>query len=221
MNVTRLARIVGLTPSLLLLVASGCYFGPQTKGSGISKTEMRTVGDFVEIEISGIVNLDLTQGPATSLEVTTDDNVLPVVLTEVSGGRLKIHTRGGVTTDLGIKVKATTPALASFEGSGATTATLTGIRARELRLTLSGASTATATGSVEQLSAHCSGASRLHATKLAAGSVDASASGASTVEVEALQRLKADASGASTISYVGKPAELQGNASGASKLVPK
>ena len=129
MNSSRFIGALRPALGLLLALAAGCHFDPPIKGSGVSKTETRTVAGFTEVEVSGTVHLELTVGPAASLEVTTDDNILPIVVTEVSGGRLKISMRGNSTTSLGVNVKATTPTLSAFEGSGATSSTLSGIRA--------------------------------------------------------------------------------------------
>jgi Putative auto-transporter adhesin, head GIN domain len=233
-----------LAAGLSLALLSGCMVAvsalPTVTGSGVAKTENRTVGDFTEVEVGNAIHLDLTVGPSRTVEVTADDNLLPHVVTEVAGGRLKIYADAGTATKIGIKVKATTPTLKAVEGSGASTATVTGVQADRFRLGLSGASTCTLTGKADRLdvtvsgasrctltgdagrlTAECSGASHLDATGLSAKTVDASASGASTADVKAAEELKADASGASNVHYVGSPGKLSKSTSGASHVGPK
>src|SRR2546423_1926364 len=139
-----------LAAGLLLVFLSRCIGAlsalPPVPGSGVAKTEARTVADFTEVEVGSAVRLDLTVGPSRGVEVTADDNLVPHVITEVSGGRLKIYTDANTTTKIGITVKATTPTLKAVEGSGASTATVAGVQADRFRLGLSGASTCTLTG---------------------------------------------------------------------------
>jgi hypothetical protein len=228
-------------PCLLLVLLSGCVLGPPAiQGSGVSKTETRTVAEFTEVELSSAVHLDLTVGPAAHLEVTTDDNLLPHVTTEVVDGRLKIGLSGRVSTNLGILVKATTPSLTALDGSGATQTQLTGVRGRHFRLALSGASQCnfkgkparldlevsgashcTLTGEADRLTVSTSGASGVGAAGFCVREVEVTASGASKVEVRATKELTANASGASKVRYLGTPAKVHQDASGASSIGPE
>src|SRR5947209_17695745 len=85
-----------LAAGLLLVFLSGCMAAmsalPTVTGSGVAQTETRTVADFAEVEVGSAVRLDLTVGPSRTVEVTADDNPVPHVITEVSGGRLKLYT---------------------------------------------------------------------------------------------------------------------------------
>ena len=102
-------------------MATGCNFngsfGPQLKGSGVAKTEERAVDAFSEILVEGPIELELTVGPTASVVVTADDNILPHVVTDVAGDRLRISVDASYSTSLGVKVKATTPALTRTAGS--------------------------------------------------------------------------------------------------------
>src|SRR3954470_7777254 len=130
-----------LAAGLSLALLSGCMVampgGPAVTGSGVAKTETRTVTDFTEVEVGNAIHLDLTVGASPGVEVTADDNLLPHVITEVTAGRLKVSTDASTTTKIGITVKATTPTLKAVEGSGASTATVTGVQADRFRLGLS------------------------------------------------------------------------------------
>jgi hypothetical protein len=233
-----------LAAGLLLALLPGCMAAmsalPTVTGSGVAKTETRTVGDFTEVEVGNAIHLDVTVGPSRTVEVTAADNLLPHVITELAGGRLKITTDASTTTKIGIKVKATTPTLKAVDGSGASTTTVAGVQAERFRLGLSGASTCTLTGKADRLdltvsgasrctltgdagrlTVDCSGASHLDATGLNAKAVDVSVSGASGADVKATEELKADASGASNVHYVGSPGKVNKNTSGASHVGPK
>src|SRR5438093_6304 len=87
---------------VLLIAGSGCgdaggpaganvFFGEGIKGSGVLKTEQRPVTGFSRIDVGGIVKLEWRADGAPSLEVTVEDNLLPLLITEVAGDTLKIH----------------------------------------------------------------------------------------------------------------------------------
>ncbi len=91
-------RIAAVLSSLLLLAAcnwSDTYGGPTIKGSGNLKTETRVVEKFTAIVISGSANLEIEQTGEESLELTVDDNLLPLFTTEVRDGTLFIGVAEG------------------------------------------------------------------------------------------------------------------------------
>jgi hypothetical protein len=53
------------------------------QGSGVSKTESRSVGSFSKIDLSGSPDVEVAVGPATSVSVTADDNIVPIIETTV------------------------------------------------------------------------------------------------------------------------------------------
>ena len=224
---------------LLAIVMPGCKFnfGPALLGSGLSKTESRDVAPFTAIEVSNAIQLDVVIGPEKNLTVTTDDNILSHVTTTVSDGRLRIDVDQSCSSRIGIKVAASTPELQVLHGSGASTATVSRVKADHFQLELSGASRcelvveaetleahlsgasqATLTGSSHELKIDCSGASQCNATDLAAKTVAAHLSGASNAKVNAGEKLGIHASGASTLRYSGHPADVTKELSGASTV---
>src|SRR5690349_7827335 len=76
---------------LHMLIGHG---GPQVKGSGKSTTQTRSVGGFKGIEVRGAADCDVTVGPATKVQVTTDDNLQSHVTLKVESGKLIVETKG-------------------------------------------------------------------------------------------------------------------------------
>jgi hypothetical protein len=217
----RTCRTCGLAVLAAVVAAGGCSVnlgGPRVQGSGVLKTETRPVKGFERIDVSGAVRLEYSAGKETTVEVSTDDNLLPLVVTEVSGDTLKVYVRGSTSTSLGTTVKVSAPQLKGLTVSGASSATLSGLEAKGLRLNVSGASTVTASGTADRLDVDCSGASHVHAKGLTAQTVVVGVSGASGAEVRAVQELDANASGASSVRYAGSPARKKENTSGASSI---
>jgi len=64
--------------------------GEKIKGSGTLVSEERPLANFNNIEASGSYDLVITQDASQKVVVKTDDDIMPYVETEVSGGTLKI-----------------------------------------------------------------------------------------------------------------------------------
>jgi hypothetical protein len=82
------------TSGCIVIDLNGCS-AQSVKGSGNIIAESRQVPEFNKIRLEGQGKVALTQGNQTSLEVTTDDNILPSIETEVKNGKLIIsHEKG-------------------------------------------------------------------------------------------------------------------------------
>jgi len=219
---TRTSQLLLLIAMLGLLFVPGCFRfkGSYTaiEGSGVAKTEARTVGDFSQIEVGNAMQLQVHLGEKTAVEVTGDDNLVPLVQTKVAGDKLEISFDGSYSSKIGIVIKVTAPKLTGLSASGASTITATDLKGSQLTLKLSGASSGTVMGKVDALGVECSGASKLLGKELAAKSAKVNTSGASQAEVNVSDQLEATASGASSVRYTGNPKKVLPNATGASNV---
>src|SRR5437667_12551533 len=80
---------------LLLLVAcglvlSGCKFHRGIAGPGVRKTEKRDLKSFNAIDTTGAHEIDVTCQRPASFEIEADDNILPLIKTEVRDGILLV-----------------------------------------------------------------------------------------------------------------------------------
>jgi hypothetical protein len=96
-----------------------------------------------------------------------------------------------------------------------------GVKTEKLRLSINGASKLKIDGEIRELKAQASGASSIDAEGLKTENANADASGASSITVNAAGDLSANASGASSVKYVGEPKSLKQNSSGASSVKKK
>ncbi len=188
--------------------------GPTIAGSGQTATESRAVGAFSKIDVGGLSTMDIEIGNATTLAVTTDDNVLPAIETKVEGDTLHIRPVKNYRTTLGVKVKITTPALEGVKVSGACALTAHGLDAKAFALDVSGASSADLAGKTGSLDIQLSGAGNIKAADLTAQNVKVEISGAAHAAVCATESLDASVSGAGAVSYTGHPAQVKQNVSG-------
>jgi Putative auto-transporter adhesin, head GIN domain len=219
-------RIAAVLSSLLLLAAcnwSDSFGGPTIKGSGNLKTEIRVVERFTAIVISGSANLEIEQTGEESLELTVDDNLLPLFTTEVRDGTLFIGVAEGkrlTWNGKGPRIKVTVRELRKLKVSGAASVKATQLDTDSLTISISGAGSASIAGRTDKLSISISGAGSLDAVNLQAKRAIVIVSGAGDVTLNVNDELDARVSGAGNIWYVGSP-KLQSRISGAGSIKQK
>src|SRR5215208_2438155 len=85
----------------LLIVALLFWYFTSVRGSGIAKTETREVNGFSAISFNVIGKVVVTQGKTQSLTVTADDNILPLLETQVNDGTLVIGVKSNTIFNTG------------------------------------------------------------------------------------------------------------------------
>lgn len=154
--------VVGMKMMLMPVLCFGLLnFGScnsnAVRGSGNAKTESRAVASFSKIDLTGAPDVEVTVGPATSVELTADDNLLPMIETTVSGETLKIGSKGSYSTSLGVKVKITVPSLDALAISGSGNVHVKGLKTGEMEVKIAGSGNITLTGGVDRLRVHILG----------------------------------------------------------------
>jgi hypothetical protein len=215
--------------SLIILVfASGCreIAGRRVRGSGNVTSQTRSVSGFRNIEVSGAIDVYVKQDSSTSVRVEADDNILEYVQVHTDGSTLEIYTESGFRLRPSNKIKVyvsnreyedlSVSGASSIIGeneinsgnkvslsvSGASDGRLV-INAPKVSVEVTGASSADLRGKTKDLDAHASGASKIRGYELLAENADVDISGASHAEVYASVSLDGDASGASSVYYMG------------------
>lgn len=90
-----MARRFRLASALMLVVAvlaAGC-----TIGSGSMITETRNVSGFDEIVLLGSGDVIVTMTGTESLEIEAEDNIMPLLTTEVRNGRLELGPKSSIS----------------------------------------------------------------------------------------------------------------------------
>jgi hypothetical protein len=219
-------RTAAALTSLLVLAACNwpdSFGGPTIKGSGNLKTENRTVEKFTAISVSGAASLEIEQTGQESLELTADDNLLPLFTSDVREGTLFLGVADGKRVSWTGKephFKVTVTELRKLKVSGAASVKATKLDSDSLSISISGAGSGSIAGRSNNLSISISGAGSLDAVDLQAKRATVIVSGAGDVTVNANDALDARVSGAGTIWYVGSP-NLQSRVSGAGSIKQK
>ena len=190
-----------------------------------ANAELRSVSGFTAIEVSGAIDLFLSQGTEEGVAISaSSDEMKQRIKTEIKGSVLHIYFDGkGLNWKIWgnhrMKAYITFKTLKSLEASGACNIKATeSIRQPELKLEMSGASDFTGDVMVTKLRIDASGASNLKLSG-SADQVIIDASGACNIRAYDLKTdiCKTDASGASNI-HITVNKELNAQASGGSTI---
>lgn len=216
---------------LLILLAGSTHTRAQVQKNLVvdADAEIRTVAAFTGIEVSGAIDLYISQGSEEAVAISaSSDEIRQRIRTETRSGILHIYLDGkGLNWkkwgNNKMKAYVTYKTLSRLEASGACNIKSTDpVRQNELRMELSGASDFTGEISIGKFSLEASGASvvkisgnaanamieangacNIRAYDLITDMCKIDASGASNVRITVNKELNAVASGGSTIYYKG------------------
>lgn len=211
-------------------------------------TQQRNVGDFTGVSVHIVGNVNIIVGKPCELTVSASSKDIDNIKTYVANGCLVIEYENpnkkwfknksdnnlNINIDVYVEsLKAVTAtgcanvkipdAVSGYElnviVSGASVIQFANVDINgRINAEVSGASTLNISGSATNVTYKASGASNINAYDLNCIVAQTDASGASTIKASADQELKAYASGASTIKYLGHPKVLDIQTSGASNV---
>jgi putative autotransporter adhesin-like protein len=198
---------------------SACMF-TGIAGSGKIVTEPRTVSGFSAVSLSGSGRVIVEQTGTESLTVTTDDNLLPYIRTEVHGNTLELGTKDPMTNlnpTEDIVFTLTVKKLDDMRISGSGEADVKGLTENQLQVRISGSGDMTGQGTVDDLDLRISGSGSYSGEDLKSKRATVGVSGSGSVIVSASETLDASVSGSGSVEYVGDPRITQ-NVSGSGSV---
>ena len=188
---------------LLLLLMAGC-------GGGERTVETRQVAPYDRIEVSESMDVQVVPGDGREVRVAAGEHVIDRVVTESSGGVLKIDIRDrGIVigpdplNDVAVQVPASDLAAVVVEGSG--DVTLEGLDQEAIELRVQGAGDVEASGTVDRLTAEIQGAGDARLSQLSARTARVVVQGAADAELNVSEELDVTVQGAADVSYTGNP----------------
>jgi hypothetical protein len=131
---------------LLVLTAAACSpvmtigLGDGVRGSGNMITETRDVSDFSGVQLMTSGNATITVGEANSLTIEAEDNIMPLLTSEVRSGVLELGTASNtsISTSRGWQYTITVESLDLLEITGSGDATVNGTVDSNLRVQIAG-----------------------------------------------------------------------------------
>jgi hypothetical protein len=185
---------------------AGNVGGSVIRGSGKLQTETRQVAQFTAIQLFVAGNAVIERSDAESLTVTADDNVLPLLTSEVRNGTLILSVEKGKSfqgTNPTYKISVRDLRMLDVAGSGTLKASR--LDSDALAISVSGSGTITVEGKAGNLDASVAGSGTVDAARLVAKRAKATVSGSGTLTVNATDELEARVSGSGSIRYLGSP----------------
>ena len=196
------------------------------RGKGPVKSETRSASDFHAVNVSMPGETEVRVADQYSVVVQAQENLLPLLKTEVENGVLRIYFEESVSQVEGLKIQISAPAFDGLElaGSGVLKV-LTPLHSEQLKLAIGGS------GAIELPQAdvndlNCSiagsgdmriggkaatvgfeiaGSGDIQAKALLANTGKASIAGSGSVTCNVAQSLKAEIAGSGDIYYTGSP----------------
>jgi hypothetical protein len=203
-----------MIPLLFLssLLLGACTFTlSYDEGSGTLKKEVRSIESVERVSFEGIGSLIITQGPATMLEIEAEDNILPRIVTRVSGDQLDI----GFDTDRWENIIRPTKSITYYlqvenlhdvSLSGLGNIKIENLTGERLNIRLSGAGSINASGAIAGQDINVSGAGSYDGGDLESERVTVNLSGAGNAVVWVHETLNVSISGLGNVRYYGSPA---------------
>ncbi len=209
------------------------------RGKGESITETRNIKGFSAISLSGSPDVTYTQDSVYKVEVTGQENILDLLVTEVEGSELKIYFRKNIWEHRSVKLVIHSPQMNGMKVSGSgNIRSSKGINTGSMNLRVSGSGnislpslvasgldvTISGSGNTDVLggkvnTAHfvVSGSGNINAEHIESVGCTAKVSGSGNIRLHATETLNVTISGSGDVRYKGSPA-IDVNISGSGKL---
>jgi Putative auto-transporter adhesin, head GIN domain len=217
--------------SVLGVLFSGClqinWSGTATiRGSGNLVSENRTVSQFDRVLVSGSGQVSIVQDDQEALTIDADDNLLPLINSDVAGGVLrlgpqnvnlvpsrnihyKLHLKNLTELHLSGSLEAEARSLKSdhlqLSISGSGKIQVPRLEASELDVHISGSGDTILAGSVQRQHIQISGSGNYQAGDCESQSTSIHISGSADATIWARTGLEAHVSGSGDIKYYGSP----------------
>jgi Putative auto-transporter adhesin, head GIN domain len=188
-------------------------------GSGRRKAETRKLSGFSKIAISSVGILTITQTGVESLTIEADDNILPLLTSEVTGGQLILGTKPNTSfkTNGQIIYNLTVKDLSFLENSGSTNIVAENIKTPKLIVVLSGSGDMKISGKVEHQELSIPGSARYNAVNLDSERAKVTIKGSGGARINVSKTLDVTISGSGSVEYKGS-AQVSQKITGSGKV---
>jgi hypothetical protein len=222
-------RLVLTSLGLMVILCSCSYIGgKRVTGDGNMSSQTRNVGDFRGVEVTGSMEVIVSQGPAATVRVDADQNLLSYIETNLDGDVLEVHPKKGynLRPRAGIKIYVTAPQyqLLAVTGSGTIRSgskithgdkmrmEVTGsgdiqadADAPNISTEITGSGSITVSGNTRTFGTGINGSGEVHGFNLLSEATEVEINGSGNAEVFASKQLNINISGSGDVQYKGNP----------------
>jgi hypothetical protein len=172
------------------------------------------------LDVGGSMVVDVRVGPAPSLTVEADRNLLPLIRTEVRGDTLVVSTEGSWRAHNPVRLVYTTPRLSEVRHGGSGRLSVQDLNGAPLTVRQGGSGSLTLAGKVASLDIDSSGSGSVDALALQSGSTRLALSGSGSLHVGEVRGDYADVgvSGSGEMRVSGAVRSLNARSSGSGRL---
>jgi hypothetical protein len=204
------AAVVGAL-SLFLLAGCGVTLPGTTTGSGTVKTETRTVSGFTAVELGGNGDVTVQQNGTESLTISAEENLLPLLTSEVVDGTLKLGIKDNaqLNSTQPITYQVTVKNLSGLTLGGSGNQTATGVKTASLVVRVAGSGSVTTSGTADAQEIQMAGSGTYRGSGLASKTASINSAGSGTVELAVSDKLDVKIVGSGSVTYSGSPQVTQ------------
>ncbi len=199
-----------VTCLVALSLFSGCYFNlgsSGVRGSGIVKTESRSVAGFSSISFQSEGRVTVQQTGKESLTISAEDNLLPLLESRVADRTLYLGTVNNTdinptkTIEFVVEVKS----LESLNIKGVGSVDVKDLQGKRVSVSQDGVGSTAIAGSVDVLDLTLAGVGSFQGEKLKTKQATVRNSGVGSAVVNVSEQLDATLSGVGSVEYIGSP----------------
>jgi hypothetical protein len=209
----------------------GDFTGESVTGSGNVIMEPRDVSNFDRVEFSIPGKLTIQQGSSESLTISAEDNIIPLLVTNVSAGRLTIRFKPGYNirttrspeftlmvkdlNDIGVSssgsvfVQALDTGNLTLTLSSSGSITIDTLQAKNITARISSSGDISLKGNANQLNLRISSSGDFQAADLQINSADVGISSSGNATLWVVKDLKVNISSSGDVYYYGSPTVSQ------------
>lgn len=190
------------------------------EGNGMPARDERMIATVPALEVNGTITVDVHVGPATSLVVEADSNLLPFIRTELRGDRLVIEKTRSFRTNNPVRVTYTVPRLTSVRHDGSGHLSVQDLNGGPLVVEGRGSGSVLLTGRVSSLDVSQNGSGSIDATTLQSGGGNLSLNGSGRIVAGRMQgeRVTANLNGSGQLRVTGAVRSLAARSNGSGHL---
>jgi hypothetical protein len=227
-------RNISLAFVIFILAFGACKYvgGKRVTGNGNVTTQQRNISDFNAVEVQGSFDVYISQGPAHTVRVEAEENLMEYIEVEKDGDELEVHFKRNhnIRTKKPVKVYVTAPSFTHFTVSGSgniiSQTKITNpsqldidiagsgdakleVDAPTINAEIGGSGSVLLRGNTRTFNGEIGGSGSLKAYDLLSETSDIDIAGSGDAEVFASKKLDVTVAGAGNVNYKGNPSISQ------------
>jgi hypothetical protein len=188
------------------------------RGNGSIKTETRDVAAFEAITCDGGYEVQIDCQGKQSVAIETDENLLPLVKTEVHNNTLHIYTKGNLFPTQRIRIAVSVPNITEFTSNGSTDGDINNINNSAFDIGIHGSGKLHLNGKSGTVHITTSGSSKIDAASLISENSDIQINGSGNIRVYATNSIGVQINGSGTVKYKGDPKNVNQQINGSGRI---